>query len=98
MPCELSARVANAAFESEARPRRGAQARGLYLGLDRRAARRRRQIKALAIELKYGPNGERVIRHIRRVSKPGRRVYSPADRLRPVLNGLEFPLSARAAA
>ncbi len=31
------------------------------------------------LELKYGPNGERVIRHIRRVSKPGRRVYSPAD-------------------
>ena len=42
----------------------------------------------LAIDLKYGPNGERVIRHIKRVSKPGRRVYSPADRLRPVLNGL----------
>ena len=36
--------------------------------------------KQLAIELKYGPNGERVIRHIRRVSKPGRRVYSPANR------------------
>lgn len=42
----------------------------------------------LRIELKYGPNGERVIRHIKRVSKPGRRVYSGADRLRPVLNGL----------
>jgi len=42
----------------------------------------------LHIELKYGPNGERVIRHIKRVSKPGRRVYSGADRLRPVLNGL----------
>ena len=37
--------------------------------------------KQLSIELKYGPNGERVIRHIRRVSKPGRRVYSPADRV-----------------
>jgi len=44
--------------------------------------------KQLAIQLKYGPNGERVIRHIRRVSTPGRRVYSPAARLRPVLNGL----------
>ncbi len=44
--------------------------------------------KQLSIQLKYGPNGERVIRHIKRVSKPGRRVYSPADRLRPVLNGL----------
>jgi small subunit ribosomal protein S8 len=44
--------------------------------------------KQLSIELKYGPNGERVIRNIRRVSKPGRRVYSPASGLRPVLNGL----------
>jgi small subunit ribosomal protein S8 len=42
----------------------------------------------LLIQLKYGPNGERVIRHIRRVSKPGRRIYSRADALRPVLNGL----------
>ena len=44
--------------------------------------------KHLLIQLKYGPNGERVIRHIRRVSKPGRRVYSQATSLRPVLNGL----------
>ena len=44
--------------------------------------------RELKIELKYGPNGERVIRHIRRVSKPGRRVYRRADGLRPVLNGL----------
>jgi small subunit ribosomal protein S8 len=44
--------------------------------------------KSLHIDLKYGPNGERVIRHIKRVSKPGRRVYSQARSLRPVLNGL----------
>jgi small subunit ribosomal protein S8 len=44
--------------------------------------------KHLLIQLKYGPNGERVIRHIRRVSKPGRRVYSQATALRPILNGL----------
>ena len=44
--------------------------------------------KQLFIDLKYGPNGERVIRHIRRVSKPGRRVYSQASGLKPVLNGL----------
>src|SRR4029079_8782153 len=37
----------------------------------------------LKIELKYGPNGERVIRHIRRVSKPGRRVDRPGDGLAP---------------
>ena len=40
------------------------------------------------IELKYGPTGEKVIRHIKRVSKPGCRVYSRAKDLRPVLNGL----------
>jgi small subunit ribosomal protein S8 len=42
----------------------------------------------LRIELKYGPNGERVIQRIRRVSKPGGRVYTRAKDLRPVLNGL----------
>jgi small subunit ribosomal protein S8 len=44
--------------------------------------------KQLLIELKYGPNGERVISHIKRVSTPGRRIYSRAGRLRPILNGL----------
>lgn len=42
----------------------------------------------IRIHLKYGPNGERVIRHIRRVSSPGRRVYSGSTKLKPVLNGL----------
>jgi small subunit ribosomal protein S8 len=42
----------------------------------------------LRIILKYGPNGEQVIRHIQRVSKPGRRVYSKSTKLRPILNGL----------
>jgi small subunit ribosomal protein S8 len=42
----------------------------------------------LQIDLKYGPNGERVIRHLKRVSKPGRRVYSGSTRLKPILNGL----------
>ena len=45
-------------------------------------------VSQLRLELKYGPNGERVIRTIRRISKPGRRVYSRAKDLRPVLNGL----------
>ncbi len=44
--------------------------------------------RQLRIHLKYGPNGERVIRHLRRISKPGRRVYSGAAKLKPVLNGL----------
>ncbi len=45
-------------------------------------------VKSLRLDLKYGPNGERVIQRIRRVSKPGRRVYSKAAELRPVLDGL----------
>ena len=42
----------------------------------------------LRMVLKYGPNGERVIRSIRRVSKPGCRVYAGPGDLKPVLNGL----------
>jgi small subunit ribosomal protein S8 len=45
-------------------------------------------VKHLRLELKYGPNGECVIQRIRRISKPGRRVYSKATDLRPVLDGL----------
>jgi small subunit ribosomal protein S8 len=44
--------------------------------------------KQLRLELKYGPNGEKVIQTIRRVSKPGRRVYAKSTELRPVMNGL----------
>lgn len=42
----------------------------------------------LHIDLKYGPTGEKVIRHIKRISKPGCRIYSSSRELRPVLNGL----------
>ena len=42
----------------------------------------------LRVYLKYGPEGERVIRHIQRASKPGLRVYRKAVQLRPVLDGL----------
>ena len=45
-------------------------------------------VNQLRLELKYGPNGERVIQKIRRVSKPGCRVYSKARDLKPILNGL----------
>ena len=44
--------------------------------------------KALRLELKYGPNGEHVIQHIKRISTPGRRVYRKAKELRPVLGGM----------
>lgn len=42
----------------------------------------------LRINLKYGPNGERVIQRIRRISMPGRRVYSHAKDMPNVLQGL----------
>jgi len=41
--------------------------------------------KTLRVNLKYGPNGERVIQEIQRVSKPGRRVYQRADQIGEVL-------------
>jgi small subunit ribosomal protein S8 len=42
----------------------------------------------LVIELKFGRNRERVISGLRRVSKPGRRVYARKDRLPRVLGGM----------
>jgi small subunit ribosomal protein S8 len=44
--------------------------------------------RTLRLELKYGPNGERLITKIDRVSKPGCRKYSGYKDLRPVLNGM----------
>jgi len=45
------------------------------------------EFPAFAIELKYF-DGEPVIAEIARVSKPGRRVYSAIDDLKPIKNGL----------
>jgi small subunit ribosomal protein S8 len=44
--------------------------------------------RVLRVFLKYGPEGERVIRHIERSSRPGCRVYKGYKDLRPVLEGL----------
>ncbi len=44
--------------------------------------------KMINIVLKYGPNRQRVITGLKRVSKPGLRVYARKDRLPKVLNGL----------
>jgi len=44
--------------------------------------------KNLVIELKYGPNRERSIAGLRRVSKPGLRVYAKSTGLPKVLGGL----------
>ena len=45
-------------------------------------------VAQLRLELKYGPNGERVIQSIKRKSKPGRRLYTRSKELKPVLGGL----------
>jgi small subunit ribosomal protein S8 len=43
---------------------------------------------SLVVELKFGRNRERVLTDLKRVSKPGRRVYASKDRLPRVLGGL----------
>jgi small subunit ribosomal protein S8 len=42
----------------------------------------------ITIELKFGRNRERIITDLKRVSKPGRRVYARKDRLPRVLGGM----------
>ena len=44
--------------------------------------------KVMTVTLKYGPNKEKVISGIKRISKPGLRVYAPVEELPRVLNGL----------
>ena len=44
--------------------------------------------KAIVIELKYGPEGQKVITGLKRISKPGLRVYARKDAVPRVLNGL----------
>src|SRR2546428_8123703 len=42
----------------------------------------------LVVDLKFGRNRERVLTDLKRVSKPGRRVYARKDRLPRVLGGM----------
>jgi small subunit ribosomal protein S8 len=44
--------------------------------------------KTLTVDLKFGPNRERSIAGIKRVSKPGLRVYAKSNELPRVLGGL----------
>ena len=44
--------------------------------------------KTIKISLKYGPNGEKVIQGLKRISKPGLRVYAECNDIPKVLNGL----------
>jgi small subunit ribosomal protein S8 len=42
----------------------------------------------IVIEMKYGPERERTISGLKRISRPGRRVYADRDHLPRVLGGL----------
>jgi small subunit ribosomal protein S8 len=44
--------------------------------------------KSLVVDLKYGPNRERSIAGIKRISKPGLRIYAKSNELPRVLGGL----------
>ena len=44
--------------------------------------------KSIKVSLKYGPNGEKVIQGLKRISKPGLRVYAESNDIPKVLNGL----------
>ncbi|MBI4582779.1 MAG: 30S ribosomal protein S8 [Planctomycetes bacterium] len=85
-------------FVSEMVPAKGGQPVAARGGADRAPGDRDSGVRApgqsenkkavLRIELKYGPDGEKIIRHIRRISKPGRRVYSAVGKIADPLNGL----------
>src|SRR5215207_6013911 len=49
--------------------------------------------KVLVIELKYGPDGQRAIAGLRRMSRPGRRVYRKQKDIPRVLDGLGWRYS-----
>jgi small subunit ribosomal protein S8 len=44
--------------------------------------------RRIVVEMKYGPDRERTISGLKRVSRPGRRVYADRDHLPRVLGGL----------
>ena len=58
---------------------------GYIAGWERRSGE---SFDTLVIRLKYGPSRERIITDLKRVSKPGRRVYARKDRLPRVLGGM----------
>ncbi|MDO4264063.1 MAG: 30S ribosomal protein S8 [Deinococcus sp.] len=59
-----------------------------YIGSVERLRPEGQQFDVLRLGLKYGARREQVIKHIERVSRPGRRAYLSADRLPRVRNGM----------
>jgi small subunit ribosomal protein S8 len=55
---------------------------------DYRVEQDARPYKVLVIELKYGRGRERVLTGLKRISKPGRRIYAGKDALPRVLGGM----------
>ncbi|MCT7866270.1 MAG: 30S ribosomal protein S8, partial [Lactobacillus iners] len=51
----------------------------------------------ITVFLKYGPNNERVISGLKRISKPGLRNYVSAENLPKVLNGLGIAIISTSA-
>jgi small subunit ribosomal protein S8 len=64
------------------------QEQGYIAGFQVAAAEGDAPGKVLTIDLKYGPNRERSIAGVRRVSKPGLRVYAKSTSMPRVLGGL----------
>jgi len=48
--------------------------------------------KKIIVDLKYGPDNEKVLSGLKRISKPGLRVYAKADAVPRVLNGMGIAL------
>ena len=65
-------------------PHRG----GLRARLPDRESARTCPYKVLVVDLKYGRGRERVLTGLKRISKPGRRIYAGKDRLPRVLGGM----------
>lgn len=61
------------------------QAEGYIAGFDVKEAEVGQELN---IDLKYGPNRERSLAGVRRISKPGLRVYAKSSNLPRVLGGL----------
>ena len=55
--------------------------------IDFKISESKNEIKSIQVKLKYY-DGQPVIKEIKRISKPGRRVYSKATSIPKVLNGL----------
>ena len=52
------------------------------------SVRKGESFDTLVVDLKYGRSRERIITDLRRISKPGRRIYARKDRLPRVLGGM----------